>query len=152
MRLSDVGEHGGLEGELPAAVRARVGLLLGVGLDVRVEVALLGEALVAEAAEVGLLPRVQAHVGDQVALLGEPLLTHLAGVGPVGLLVLLQPALVFELDLAEVAVGIRSRAGRKGLVVVGLLLLLLLGTAAGNVVGLQLGQLAAPLVWGTVIG
>ena len=44
-------------------------LLLGVRLEVRVQVALLREALVAVRARIRPLARVQTHVGHQVALL-----------------------------------------------------------------------------------
>ena len=106
--LLHVTQHGRLEGEffVAARMRARVGLLLGVGLQVGVEVSLLSEALFAEVAGVRLFAGVKSHVGDQIALLTEPLVAHLARVGAVRLEMLFERQLVLKLDLAHAAIQI----------------------------------------------
>jgi len=116
--LLHVTQHGRLEGEFFVAprVRAGVGLLLGVGLEVGVEISLLGEALLAEAAGVGFLAGVKSHVGDEIALLTEPLVAHLAGVGAMRLEMFLERQLLLELDLARAAVEVGRRPFRAAAV------------------------------------
>ena len=102
--LSHMTVQRGLEGEPLSAELTRERLLLGVSLDVRVQVTLLGEPFLAEVTVVRLFAGVQPQVGDKVALLREALLADLTGEGSVGLEVLLGRALVLELDVTGGAI------------------------------------------------
>ena len=140
--LLHVTQHGRLEGEFLVAprVRAGVGLLLGVGLEVGVEISLLGEALLAEAAGVGFLTGVKSHMGDEIALLTEPLVAHLARVGAMRLEMFLERQLLLELDLARAAVEVGRRPFRAAAV-----------TAPARVFASAPAAAAAALVSGSVI-
>ena len=106
--LLHVTQHGRFEGELFVAawMRARVRLLLRMGLQVGVEISLLSEALFAKVAGVRFFAGVKSHVGDQIALLTEPLVAHLARVGAVRLEVLLEWHFLLELDFTHAAIQI----------------------------------------------